>query len=797
MPLFQSSVLKKYLQDLDKTQVQQAFSKFVEKFGDKNKQDNIRNAKEEQYQEGFLRELFCTVLGYTINPENNYNLTTEYKNEKDAKKADGAILKDNKPVAIIELKGTDTIDLDTVEQQAFNYKNNQSACKYVIISNFAKLRFYIENAIDFEEFDLFNLTQDKFELLYLCLAEKCLLNDIPLAIKQASVAQEENITKKLYNDYSAFKRVLFANIVELNPNYDKLLVYKKTQKLLDRLLFIFFAEDRLLLPPNSIREILKQWETLRELDSYTPLYERFKKYFGYLLTGHKGKQYEIFAYNGGLFEPDDVLDNITIDDTLLFAHLTRLADYNYETEVDVNILGHIFEHSLSEIEQIQAELEGKETDKSKTKRKKDGIFYTPKYITKYIVESTVGALCNEKKNELVINEDEFGYAKRKEKKKKLVEKLDAYRNWLLKLTICDPACGSGAFLVQALNFLIDEHKLIDELQARVLDSSIVFPNIENTILENNLYGVDLNEESVEIAKLSLWLRTAQKGRKLSSLNNNIKCGNSLIDDPAVAGNKAFNWQKEFPNIFKEKKKKIWHITTATHDTRTSQRMVEYRVRQRKADGEMHIDRSICFDEEDSVKITEILCDIITEDALNCLAYNVCYDHIHIILVCEEEELANIVRKLKGKSAQKFKEYKAIASDETFHLWAQKFNKKEITNDRQLAATINYIQTNRIKHSLPDISKGLQPIADNSAANNDLKDPADYDYKGQQPLVMMGENKGLQHFIDKMTCTIEHAFRTEYKGGFDVVIGNPPYAGRSSSISDTVSLPESRPFEIRV
>ncbi|MBN2890881.1 MAG: Eco57I restriction-modification methylase domain-containing protein, partial [Bacteroidales bacterium] len=73
--------------------------------------------------------------------------------------------------------------------------------------------------------------------------------------------------------------------------------------------------------------------------------------------------------------------------------------------------------------------------------------------------------------------------------------------------------------------------------------------VENSILENNLYGVDINEESVEIAKLSLWLRTAQKGRKLTTLNNNIKCGNSLIDDPEFAGEKAFNWQTEFPEIF--------------------------------------------------------------------------------------------------------------------------------------------------------------------------------------------------------------------------------------------------------
>ena len=136
-------------------------------------------------------------------------------------------------------------------------------------------------------------------------------------------------------------------------------------------------------------------------------------------------------------------------------------------------------------------------------------------------------------------------------KKTLVGKLDAYREWLLQISICDPACGSGAFLNAALNFLIAEHKLIDEMSAKVAGESIVFPNVENSILENNLYGVDINEESVEIAKLSLWLRTAKPHRKLNSLNNNIKCGNSLIDDSAIAGDKAFNWQTEFPKVFEK------------------------------------------------------------------------------------------------------------------------------------------------------------------------------------------------------------------------------------------------------
>ena len=86
-----------------------------------------------------------------------------------------------------------------------------------------------------------------------------------------------------------------------------------------------------------------------------------------------------------------------------------------------------------------------------------------------------------------------------------------------------------------MGFLIKEHGKIDELRAQLLGGRIVFSDISTDILERNIYGVDLNEESVEIAKLSLWLRTARKGRKLNTLSNNIKCGNSLIGDPEVAG----------------------------------------------------------------------------------------------------------------------------------------------------------------------------------------------------------------------------------------------------------------------
>ncbi|MCH2218586.1 MAG: N-6 DNA methylase, partial [Flavobacteriales bacterium] len=551
--------------------VVKAFKKFTKYFHNQEIQENIRSIKEEEYQGIFLTELFSKILGYTMKPNANFDLVAEYKNEKNSKKADGAILKDNQALGVIELKGTNTKDLENVRQQAFDYKANQTGCVYVITSNFEKIRFYINNAVDFEEFDLFTLNQERFELLYLCLAKDNLLRNLPLKIKEASVQEEEAITKKFYKNYATFKRELFRDLVKLNMKNEvfrtelnnadsergtkniKQTLFKKSQKLIDRFLFIFFAEDRGLLPPNSTIKILDQWNTLKELDEHVPLYNRFKKYFNYLDTGRKGtdKTAEIFAYNGGLFKPDGILDSLLISDDLLYKHTKDLQSYDFESQVDVNILGHIFENSLNEIESVNAEIEGTEFDKQKTKRKKDGVFYTPKYITKYIVDNTVGKLCSEKKTELKIVDKEFHPKRQKDTKKKLLASIDSYREWVLQLTILDPACGSGAFLNQALDFLIKEHEYIDALQTKLLGGDLVFPNIETTVLENNIYGVDLNEESVEIAKLSLWLRTAQPRRKLNDLSNNIKCGNSLIDSKTVAGDKAFKWEDEYPHVFEK------------------------------------------------------------------------------------------------------------------------------------------------------------------------------------------------------------------------------------------------------
>ena len=577
--MLQKNIIKKYIKNhLDSDKITELYQKYTATFHNPEKIQHIKDSKEEQYQEGFLRDLFCDILGYTINPEPNYNLITEKKNESDSRKADGAIIIDGKVQAVIELKGCDTTDLSKVENQAFGYKAHNPTANLVIISNFAKLRLYIEDASDFLEFNIFTMNQEQFELLYLCLSLENVKSNIAQKLKNESVSAEIDITDKLYADYSTFKRALFENICELNASTssatpstcdnmvgepsrtNKLTLFKKTQKLLDRILFVLFCEDRGLLPENSVAKIIDQWQKLKELDAYQPLYTRFQNYFNHINTGYKSEtdpSYVIFAYNGGLFKPDEILDNIKISDDVLFIHTKKLSQYDFESEVSVDILGHIFEHSLTEIEEIQEEIanasgnkEPKNSDKTTSKRKKDGVFYTPAYITKYIVENTIGKLCDDKKTELGINDETFAEKRRnKNQKAELDEKLKTYRKWLLSLKICDPACGSGAFLNAALQFLKAEHALIDELNAKLYGDSLIFQEVENAILENNLYGVDINEESVEIAKLSLWLHTAQKGRKLSTLNNNIKCGNSLIDDVEIAGEKAFCWEKEFPEVF--------------------------------------------------------------------------------------------------------------------------------------------------------------------------------------------------------------------------------------------------------
>ena len=565
--MFQKSIIEKYLSKLDTNLLHEKYKKYCANYKNETKIANIRAIKEEQYQEGFIRDVFCSVLNYTIKPEPDYNILTELKNEtknkNNARKSDGAICEENNESrvrAVIELKGTDTTDLDTVARQAFDYKSHHENCNYAIVCNFERLRLYVETQIEFIEFNLFTLTFEDFCILYLLLELNQLKNDIPLKLKHETLSEEKQITDNFYADYSTFKRSLFEDMIEKNPQTDKLVLFKKTQKILDRILFILFCEDRGLLPANSVMGIIGDYQKLKEMGYGQPLYSVFKTYFDRIDKGYKSESdstKNIFAYNGGLFKPDETLDNLTVGDDVLFIHSKRLADYDFESQISVDILGRIFENSLTEIEEVQKEIEAEKSGEKVEinnigKRKKDGVFYTPEYITKYIVENTIGKLCEQQRTKLNIDDEEVAKARTKKQKDTLNAALHEYQKWLFSLKILDPACGSGAFLTAALTQLKAEHRRVFDFLHAINNDSMMFEEYsDNSILENNLYGVDINEESVEITKLSLWLHTAQKDRKLTTLNNKIKCGNSLIDDPSVAGEKAFKWEKEFPEVFEK------------------------------------------------------------------------------------------------------------------------------------------------------------------------------------------------------------------------------------------------------
>ncbi|MBW4639315.1 MAG: N-6 DNA methylase [Gloeocapsa sp. UFS-A4-WI-NPMV-4B04] len=124
----------------------------------------------------------------------------------------------------------------------------------------------------------------------------------------------------------------------------------------------------------------------------------------------------------------------------------------------------------------------------------------------------------------------------------------AYRDEVLKQTrVIDPACGSGAFLIAAFDYLMRQYQRVNQALAALNHTSNQI-ELDRTILSNNLYGVDLSPESVEITKLSLWLKTAERGKTLTYLDDNIKVGNSIVDDFEVT-DYAFNWNAEFPHVF--------------------------------------------------------------------------------------------------------------------------------------------------------------------------------------------------------------------------------------------------------
>ena len=534
----------------------------------------LAKSKEEEFQGEFLNDIFSLILG-AVNKssgKDEWNLQRESKTRIDGQKADGVIGffdvngKDDVR-AVIELKGP-TISLDqrqkrsgdtrTPVEQAFNYAPKYGKnCQWVIVSNYKEIRLYRSNDMtEYEVFFLENLKDDlEFQKFIYILSFEALVGTTDKKAKALELSEEYQknqieIEKKFYNEYRNIRLHIFENIKENNYEINENLLLEKVQKLLDRFLFICFCEDKGLLEKDFFNTILKKGK------DFGSIFDIFKVFCNWINLGNPKEN--IAHFNGGLFKNDDVLNSLNIDDKV-FEELKKISDYDFDSDLNVNILGHIFEQSISDIEELKKSISGEEFDQKKSKRKKDGIFYTPQYITKYIVENSIKNWLDDKRKELgeddlpKLNEKDyiFDIAKKNYTKnyRKHIEFWQQYREAVRNIKVIDPACGSGAFLITAFEFLLNYNKYLDDKIFDLVGTSDLFSDRTKEILQNNIFGVDLNKESVEITKLSLWLKTADKNKTLASLENNIKCGNSLIDDPEIAGDLAFNWEKEFPEVF--------------------------------------------------------------------------------------------------------------------------------------------------------------------------------------------------------------------------------------------------------
>lgn len=543
----------------------------------------------------FLTAFFVNLLGYTgpASAGTTFTLSREKHVAVEGQFADAVLgrfgQEGQRFIVVLEGKGT----LDPLERpfggrkvsavdQAFKYAINLP-CDWIIVTSMRETRLYHKGSDQrtYERFETVRLTSDAALLkrfIFLLGAarvvpEKGECHLYQLLRSTESVGQQ--LTDEFYGLYAGIRRQVFTRLCAANTTVAPSEILRCTQKLLDRVLFCAFCEDRGLLPADTIRHAFEH------RDPYNPrsIWENFCGLFRAVNLGNDGLK--IPAYNGGLFAPDASLDVLQIPDEVC-ARFRDLGDYDYrsgrdlvntdaavETRslIDVDILGHIFEQSITDLERLRQNLEGDglpvDEAVAKARRKKEGAFYTPAFITRYMVEQTLGDVLRERFESLRKKEEAAATktarralsdpnvydlaAINEPQRKVLIRFWEMWQEELKSVRILDPACGSGAFLIEAFDQL---HAVYEASNARLeeLRGHRTLFDLDRRILQHNLYGVDLNAEAIQICQLSLWIKTAAHGKALTSLAHTIREGNSVVDDAAVHP-KAFLWQSAFPEVF--------------------------------------------------------------------------------------------------------------------------------------------------------------------------------------------------------------------------------------------------------
>jgi hypothetical protein len=392
---------------------------------------------------------------------------------------------------------------------------------------------------------------------------------------------------EFYEHYRGVRERLFQVLTSHNHGWPgtPTQLLRLSQRILDRFIFAFFCEDmgeRMLFPPQMIRDHLQ----IRSRESYydpngSELWTFFRQLFEYMNVGGTWGAMPVPHINGGLFASDPQIEALEIpnhmfaaagqganaaslesDPTTLFYLSAR---YNFASRgsaresLSLYTLGRIFEQSITELEYRVGELEGRPSIAKLSKRKRDGVYYTPEWVVNLLVEGALEPWLAAAKAQSGWPSEDLGLPD--------AAQVAAYESRLKRLRIVDPACGSGAFLISAFRRLLDERVEVERQKARLVGGAVkaAVPEAALTteILANNIYGVDINPASVEIAKLALWLHSARADGPLSSLDHTIRCGNSLVGTDFWVGRppcdaafqeriNAFDWGEAFPEVWPDR-----------------------------------------------------------------------------------------------------------------------------------------------------------------------------------------------------------------------------------------------------
>jgi len=493
---------------ISQTESKKDIQKLIDKYETLKKSGTYESFLEQETCDKLILPLFA-ALGWDIQGD---KIIDEVKPQAPAggqKRVDYAFKVNSVPVMFLEAKKLDE-DLDNPKfaHQTINYGYHQGV-RWVILSDFEGIKVFnatLETKeirkrliIDLKYTDYLT----KYSELWL-LSKESLFNDElnKYAKAKGHVINREPINEIILKNLLVWRNKVIKSIKELNARVSGEEAAECTQKLLNRMIFIRTCEDRGFEQGKKIlREAAKEWQNNSEKRLYIMLREIFTNFF-------KG-------YDSGLFE-EHLLDTVKISDEILYDIICGLYEDRKEeidefdfAAIDADILGSIYEQYLGTIQKGE-DLKGKE------KRKSQGIYYTPKYIVDYIVKNTLGKVLNE----LLKNKE---YAK------------------IGKLKVLDPACGSGSFLLKTLEVFDDAYKKTQEFAKLPKGRKI-------KALCNNIYGVDLDAEAVELTNLNLLLSSTYSRKKLPNLSHNIECGNSLIDDQKIAGDRAFDWNKRFKEV---------------------------------------------------------------------------------------------------------------------------------------------------------------------------------------------------------------------------------------------------------